>query len=232
MNKGKIIVISIGTVVLALSTMTYSVFFGVPGGESRAEKTMEAYVEKKYDMKVTAKKTFFNVKNGGYGSEFKIDGNPKETFEVEQFKSGEVLDYYPESVWVREAEQDIYPALQKSFPSLTVEDKSVNPVYGMGSDLGIKKDIPSYKDVDTGVDVGIQFKEVWTEENEKILLQESLDFVKTLQNKGVKNLGIRLYLKEKDEDVKGDQSFSIALEGKEMETIQSIDDLKKHIEIF
>lgn len=76
-------------------------------------KELETYVEKKYNIQVDLVNSSYNFKEGNYGATFALNDNPKISFNAMKLKNGEIQDYYPEAVWVDEAQNDIYPLLKK-----------------------------------------------------------------------------------------------------------------------
>lgn len=228
----KTVFILVLIIATGLGLLVYTSFSGTPWGKTSSAQELEKFVEKKYSIDVQLKETNFNFKDGSYVSTFVLNNEDGLSFEAEKSSSGHLSDYYPEAVWVKEAKKDVYPVLKKSFSHLSIEFDSLDSVYGVGSDMNIKKDIPSYKDVDTGVDIGVHFKDRWTKENEDILVKEAFTFVTALQKKGVANLGVRLYLQDELNDGKGDRTFSISIENSEFATIKTESDIKKKIEIF
>lgn len=229
----KKIVISV-IFILSLATIAtlYPTFYGTPWEKASSAQELKQAVEHKYDIEVDLKETNYNFKDGRYVSTFSLQGDDSLTFEAEKSPGGSMSDYYPEAVWVKEAKKDVYPVLKESFSPLSIELYSLDSVYGVGSDMNIKKNIPSYKDVDTGVDIGIHFKDKWTKKNEDILVKETLAFVRALQKKGVANLGVRLYLQDKLNDGKGDATFSISIENSDFAKVKTEADIKRKIETF
>lgn len=221
-----------GVGIVGLGVFFYTAFYGIPWKKASTAKQLEEYVEKKYAIDVSVKSKYYNFKSDSYGATFVLDENTALSFEAEKITNGEIFDYYPEAVWVEEAKNDIYPVLNKSFPSFSVSTTSINPVYGIGSELNVKENVPSYKDVYTGIDLGIHFNELWTKENEEIILKESFEFISSLQKSGVKNLGIRLYFKDKDVPEQKTKTFSISIEGNDLMKIEKEEDVQKYINIF
>lgn len=221
-----------GLAILGVGAFFYTAFFGTPWKKATIAKELEAFVEKKYAIDVRLKEKTYNFKDGSYGAIFALDENPKLSFGAEQLTNGKIFEYYPEAVWVAEAEKDVYPVLQKSFPSLSLGTYSIAPVYGVGRDLNIKEDIPSYKNVETGIGLAVHFHDVRTKEKEEVLVKEAFTFVSSLQKKGIKNLDVRLYLGEKATEEQKTKTFSISIEGEDLLHIKTEEDVKKYINIF
>lgn len=69
-----------------------------------------------------------------------------------------------------------------------METYNISPVYGVGSYVSESKEIPSYKDMETNLSLGIHFYDMWTKEKENILVKGTFNFISTLQQKGAKKL--------------------------------------------
>lgn len=228
----KIFLILFVLVIISIGGWLYTSFYGLPWKKSSTAKELETYVENKYDIQVNLVESSYSFKDSNYGATFELHDNPRIVFSALKLKNGEVLDYYAEALWVDEAENDVYPILKKSFPTLSIESYNMSPVYGVSFDLGEKKEIPSYKDIRTGMSLGVHFNDKWTKENEDVLVKEAYHFISMLQENGVENIEIYLYLKDKEKEEKRTETFSIHIEGKDLQNIHSEEDVRKYIEIF
>lgn len=202
---------------------------GLPWKKEKVAMELKQYVEEKYDIEVELEESYYNFKDKSYGATFVLKNEQSISFSAEKNRSGELDDYYPEAVWVNEVKNDVTPILKQSFPSFSIEDFLVNSVYGMGDELVKGKEIPSYKDVYTGTSINAYFRDNWTNETEQKLLKESYAFISSLKEKGVRNIDLNLYLKEKND---GDVNFVISIKGQDFNKIESEEDLKKFRETF
>lgn len=230
MKKGVLLALTLSVVGVCL--YFFIAFYGLPWKKASTAKELERYVEEKYAIDVRLKERYYNFKDGSYAAEFTLESDPSISFSAAKYHSGTLSDYYSEAVWVNQVEMDIAPILNRSFPSLSMDSHSVNPVYGMGDELVNGQDIPSYKDVLTGVDVGVHFATAWTEETEELLVKEGFDFIASLQAKGVQNIGVRLYLQDKPLEDDRTQTYAISIEPSDFNQIETIEDLEKHLIIF
>lgn len=98
----------------------------------------------------------------------------------------------------------------------------------MGDELVEGKEIPSYKEVNTEIVFAVVFSDKWTKETEETLIKESYEFITSLQEKGIKNLGVTFFLEEESEE--GVKYFNIAVDGNEFNQIKTEEDLRKYIE--
>ncbi|MDN4608175.1 hypothetical protein [Sporosarcina highlanderae] len=124
------------------------------------------------------------------------------------------------------------PVIEDSFATLSIQDYSVHPVYGIGHDLKVGKEVPSYKEVKTGVELSIRFKDAWTEENEEKLIAEVASFIERAHSKGIKNISMRFFLQDKVMEDGRINTFSILIEDIDLSTIQTKEDVKKYITTF
>lgn len=228
----KVLVFSGVLVVVVGFLYLYFSFSGLPWKKASTTKDLHRFVEEKYGIAVQVKEPFYNFKDGSYGAIFATTSEPIVEFSAVKFHNGTMSDYYAESVWEKEATEEITPIMKQVFQQLTVENYAVNPVYGMGAELVKGKDIPSYKEIETGIDLGIHFNEKWSNKTEEALLKEGFLFITSLQEKGIKNIGIRLYLAERNLGNERTETFSISIDGKQLSTIQTEEDFKQFINIF
>lgn len=122
--------------------------------------------------------------------------------------------------------------MDESFKSLTIDRFGVYPAYGMGSYLDIKKDVPSYKDVQTGIDFMIHFKEKRSSKTEESLIKEVFSFIQKVNEKEIKNIQLMFSLKEKKQESGISETFSIMIPSDKLDTIETEEDVKKFINIF
>ena len=209
----------------------YVSFFGLPWKKVTVAKELEQYIEKKYAIDVDVKDRYYNFKDGSYGAIF-VETTQQIDFTVEKISNDDILDYYAEAVWVEQVTVDTAPIIEKSFPSFTVKEPYISPVYGIGNDLTVTKDIPNYRDVNTMVSLILRFEETRTKQTEEVLVTELFAFIQALQQVGIENVGITVYLDEEESPERKPKTFSISFEGHDLKNIHSEQQLQKFINIF
>lgn len=224
----KYLLIFCGIFVIFVICYFYASFYGLPWKKDSVAKKLESYVEEKYDIQVELVEKYYDFKGGSYGAKFVLKDNDKITFSAYQYHTGILSDEYPEAFWSQEVMDDVTPVLKQSFPTLNVKDYYAIPVYGMGDELVEGKEIPSYKEVNTEIVFAVAFSDKWTKETEETLIKESYEFITSLQEKGIKNLGVTFFLEKESEEGVG--YFTIAVDGNEFNQIKTEEDVRKYIE--
>lgn len=221
----KPLLISLALLVIGSLLFVYFSFSGLPWKKISVGKELRSYVEDKYDIQVTKIDNHYNFKYGSYESTFQVNNKSTFEFQAEKLSNGEFTDNYVEEYWVNQAEKELSPLIEKSFPSLSKKDYSVGAVYGVASDLGITDVIPNYKDVNSALDLRIDFDEYPTKENKEALTKETLLFLSDLRKLGADRVGLILSLEKGAEDQADRQAFFYSFDHEEVTSIKTEKDL-------
>lgn len=227
----KIILLVVLLLIVAFVLFFYVSFYGLPWKKTQVSNELKQYVEEKYDIKVDIEESYFNFKFDNYGTIFTLKDDKEFSFSAEKRRDNTLHDYYPEAVWEKEVKGDLAPLIDSSFDSLSVERYGVYPVYGIGSLEDIKKDVPSYKDVQTGINSVIHFKEERSSKTEEALIKEVVSFIQKVNEKGIKNIELTFYLKEQEQEEEP-ETFFITIPSDKLNSIKTEDDVKKYIQVF
>ena len=228
----KIILLAVLLLIVAFVLFIYVSFYGLPWEKTQVSKELKQYVEEKYDIKVDIKESYFNFKFDNYGTIFTLKDDKEFSFSAEKQRDNTLQDYYPEAVWEKEVKGDLVPLIDSSFDSLSVDRYGVNPVYGIGNLEDIKKDVPSYKNIQTGINVVIHFKEERSSKTEEALIKEVVSFIQKVNEKEIKNIELTFYLKEQELEDKKPETLYITIPSDKLYSIKTEDDVKKYIQVF
>ncbi|MFS0824713.1 hypothetical protein [Bacillus sp. 1P02SD] len=226
----KIIILVVLLLIVAFVFYLYASFYGLPWKKTQVSNELKQYVEEKYDIEVAIEESYFNFKFDHYGTIFKLRDDKEFSFSAEKRRDNAIHDYYPEAVWEKEVKEDLTPLIDSSFDSLSVDRYGVYPVYGIGNLEDIQKDVPSYKDVQTGINSVIHFKEEHSSKTEEALIKEIFSFIQKVNEKGIRNIELTFDLKEQEEEKP--KTFYITIPSDKLYTIKTEDDVKKYIKEF
>ena len=232
MKKSIKIILWIGlAAIISFAGYLYFSFNGVPWKKVQVAQEIEKHVEKKYNTDVEVVDTYYNFKFGNYGATFKAQkDNIEFTFDTEKTRSGNYLDYYVEALWASQLKEDSEPIIKQSFESLAIESYDYHFTYGIATDLQIKSDhIPNYKTVNSQLDLVLRLKNYWSEETKKKGIDATFTFIQELKKKGIDNIGLRIYYKEKVEEQKNWNYYGISFDPGDLKKVQTQKDVENYL---
>ena len=225
--------ITLGIVLAAMISsggFVYASFNGVPWKKVQVAQELEKHVEKRYNTDVEVVDKYYNFKDGSYGATFKVQEDKKEfTFAAEKTGSGNYLDYYVEELWTSQLKEDSEPIIKQSFKNLPIESYDYIFIYGIADELQIKNDnIPNYKNVNSKLDLVLRLQDYWSEETKKKGINETYTLIQELKKRGIDNIGLIIYYKERSNEQDKGHFYGISFEAEDLKMVHTKEDVEKY----
>ena len=196
----------------------------------KVSQELEKHVENKYNINVEVVDKYYNFKDGSYGATFKVHGDQGEfTFNSDKVSSGKYLDYYVEELWKSQLKKESDPIIKRSFKSLPIESYDYFFIYGIADELQIKSDnIPNYKKVNSKLDLVLRLQDYWSEETKKKGINETYTLIQELKKKGIDNIGLIIYYKERSDEQEKGHFYGISFEAGDLKMVHTKEDVEKY----
>ena len=221
----------VSAAIISFGGFVYTSFNGVPWKKVQVAQELEKHVEKKYNTEVEVVDKYYNFKDGSYAATFKVQEDKKEfTFDTEKTGSGNYLDYYVEELWKSQLKEDSEPIIKQCYKSLPIESYDYIFIYGIADELQIRSDnIPNYKKVNSELDLVLRLKDYWNEETKKKGINETYTLIQELKKKGIDNIGLTIYYKERAEEQEKGHFYGISFEPGDLKKVHTQENVEKYL---
>ena len=220
----------VSAAVIAFVGFGYVSFNGVLWEKVKVSQELEKHVENKYNINVEVVDKYYNFKDGKYGAIFKVHGDQGGfTFNSDKVSDGEYWDYYVEELWKSQLKKESEPIVKHSFKSLPIVSYDYFFIYGIADELQIKSDnIPNYKKVNSKLDLVLRLQDYWSEETKKKGINETYTLIQELKKKGIDNIGLTIYYKERSDEQEKGPFYGISFEVGDLKMVHAKEDIEKY----
>jgi hypothetical protein len=218
----KIFLITTTVLVVGIVLFFYIGFAGLPWKKWTVGNQILSYLEEKYEEDFQIEERYYNFKDSSYGIKVYPTKKPDLVFNAaEGWGNHEFIDFYPESIWEKQADADFRDIVKEIYP--TLRNFRAGTVYGEGVELVQGPQIPSYLEAKAFVDVAVMIPEKFRESDEDF--EKMLKLVEYANQKGG-NIHIFIVYEPTEDDSK--DTFYINFTNEEIKKIHTIDDVKKY----
>lgn len=218
----KIFLLIFAVLVIGFALFVYFSFAGLPWKKITVGNATLAYLQQKYDEEFEIEDRFYNFKDGSYGIKVHPVKEPTMSFYAEEgWGNDKFIDYYPEAVWVKQADQDFKEIVREIFPEK--RRYRVDTVSGEGMEKVKKLPIPHYIDANAYIDVLVNLPKRFDESDAE--LERIMKLIQFAQQNGG-NIHLFLTYEPNEEDTKN--VTYITLTNEQIKQINSIEDIKKY----
>ncbi|WP_415813304.1 hypothetical protein [Mesobacillus thioparans] len=143
----------------------------------------ETYLEEKYNQDFTIKKISYDILHGRTYHAYAVsENNPKVTFHVGQnLTSAGIDDAYHYEMWKYQAETEITPLIEETFPDKVNHAVEISDFLNPG--ITNSSNVPNYQEmVILEIGIAMDLTEI-NEENEETELRKALTLLKALNEK-------------------------------------------------
>lgn len=159
MRIKKIILWSVGIIILFLGLIIHILFNGTPWEKHKQESKMQSYLENKYQTEFVIKKITYNFLSETYQADAYPKGREDVIFMVQEAMENKAgyADSYPESFWESELSYEIKEKMRFLFPNLDESSFLAKEIVERGEYFG--RGIPTYDRVPAShLDTSISIK--------------------------------------------------------------------------
>ena len=140
-----------------------------------------------------------------------------------------IWDYYVEELWTSQLKEDSEPIIKQSFKNLPIESYDYIFIYGIADELQIKNDnIPNYKNVNSKLDLVLRLQDYWSEETKKKGINETYTLIQELKKRGIDNIGLIIYYKERSNEQEKGHFYGISFEAEDLKMVHTKEDVEKY----